>query len=495
MANWNSTEILDAIPLTSSGKLHKCLVFTENNDTSTCSKWVFDTTYRASSRGMEWNLVCRNYWKGALVQSFYMLGVFAGAIILGGLADKIGRKTVFCWSALLQLLFGVLVAFIPEYWIFSAFTFLYGMFGSAGAFIPAFVLTMEIVGPSKRTKCSVAFHCCFSFGMMCVAVWGAIISDKTILQVVYGLHSLILIPHLWIMDESPRWLYGQGRVKDAVQIVQKALKFNKSDIVLDTAEYVSKAKAERFFQKKTTVAKTKAGTLELFKTPHIRNMSIIMCICWFANSLVYYGLTLSSGKMEGNPYIIIAVFSLVDIPSYLMVFYFLDIWGRRLFISIAMLIGGTACVIAAFLPEGATVTTVIIVIGKLFIAASFAIAYNYSCELFPTVVRNTALGLGSMFARLSGALTPLITLLESFDAKIPAITFGVFALVSGFLCMFLPETMNKPLPESIEDGENFGKGDTLFSTCFRKKAKKPYTGDEDEEATQSMVVNSAAVSS
>lgn len=73
--------------------------------------------------------------------------------------------------------------------------------------------------------------------------------------------------------------------------------------------------------------------------------------------------------------------------------------------------------------------------GKLFIAGSFAVIYNYSAELFPTgkfrskicvfifvvipnfrffqliVVRNSAMGLGSMCARLSGALTPLITLL------------------------------------------------------------------------------------
>ncbi|CAK1555140.1 unnamed protein product [Leptosia nina] len=484
VAHWNSTGVIEAIPITETGKLHKCLIYTENNTTSGCSKWVFDTTYRESSRGMQWNLVCEDTWKGALVQTFYMLGVFAGAIILGRLADKVGRKTVFCWSALLQLLLGVIVAFVPDYWPYMVFTFFYGMFGSAGAFIPAFVLTMEIVGPSKRTKCSVVFHCCFSAGMICVAVWGSLVDDKTVLQIVYGLHSCILIPHIWIMDESPRWLWAQGQTREAVKIVQKALKFNKSDVVLDTAEYLSKAKQEAA-EKEISETKVAAGTLDLFKTSHLRTMSVIMCLCWFANSLVYYGLTLSSGKMEGNPYLIIAIFGLVDIPSYVVVFYFLDVWGRRSFISIAMLIGGGACIVAAFLPAGRIITTVIVVIGKLFIAASFAIAYNYSCELFPTVLRNTALGLGSMFARLSGALTPLITLLESFDAKIPAITFGLFAVVSGFLCLFLPETMNKPLPESIADGEKFGKGDTWFSSCFGRSDKS--YGEGDEEAAESMV--------
>lgn len=71
---------------------------------------------------------------------------------------------------------------------------------------------------------------------------------------------------------------------------------------------------------------------------------------------------------------------------------------------------------------GNTAATTVVMIGKFMIAGSFAIIYNYTAELFPTPVRNTALGVGSMCARLSGALTPLITLLVllhliSFDFK------------------------------------------------------------------------------
>lgn len=102
------------------------------------------------------------------------------------------------------------------------------------------------------------------------------------------------------------------------------------------------------------------------------------------------------------------------------------------------------------------------------------------------------MGLGSMCARLSGALTPLITLLgmrdiskfyyshfnneiyfitDSFDPTVPAIIFGIVALASGFWVMFLPETMDQPMPQSLEDGENFGIGDTLFTTGLGRKSK------------------------
>lgn len=35
--------------------------------------------------------------------------------------------------------------------------------------------------------------------------------------------------------------------------------------------------------------------------------------------------------------------------------------------------------------------------------------------------------------------------------------------------MFLPETMDQPMPQSLEDGETFGLGNTCFSTGRKSK--------------------------
>lgn len=90
-------------------------------------------------------------------------------------------------------------------------------------------------------------------------------------------------------------------------------------------------------------------------------------------------------------------------------------------------------------------------IGIFFTAGSFAVIYNYTAELFPTVERNTALGTACMGARLSGGLTPLITLLDSFDMRMPSVIFGVTAATSGLLALVLPETLNRPIPQTLED--------------------------------------------
>lgn len=178
---------------------------------------------------------------------------------------------------------GVAVAFVPEYFSFLVVRFLYGIFGSAGAYITGFVLTMELVGPSKRTPCGVAFQAAFAGGIMLVAGWGALIKDRQLLQVVYGLHGLLLFAHWWIMDESPRWLWTQGRTKEAIDIVAKGVKMNKRGIGVDK-EYFLQTRNNKPQRTVSEAPKAAAGMSDLFKSPNLRIKTLNVCLCWFANS-------------------------------------------------------------------------------------------------------------------------------------------------------------------------------------------------------------------
>ncbi|XP_059057511.1 organic cation transporter protein isoform X3 [Achroia grisella] len=461
---WNSTSVLSAIPLNEHGKFDSCKMYGENKTLEECNSWVYDTQFYSSSRGIEWDLVCSRRWMGATAQTAYMFGVVVGSLVLGRLSDKFGRKSAYVWSGILQLIFGISVAFTTEYYTFIVIRFLYGIFGS-GSYIAGFVLTMELVGSSKRTICGVVFQIMFAVGIMLLAAWGYLIDNRFYLQILYALHAAILIPHWILMDESPRWLWSQGRARESVFIVEKALKMNRSSETLDTAALVSHCKA--------TCAKytdeRSAGTIDLLKTPNMLKKTLIICGCWFANSVVYYGLSLNTGKLNGNPYFIIFLMGIVELPSYVIIMYFLDRVGHRALISTMMLLGGISCLIVVALPHGSSSTTGVVMVGKLFISGSYSIIYKYSAELFPTVVRSSGVGLGSMCASISGALTPLISLLDTLNPKIPTIIFGFLALLSGFSTFFLPETVGRNLPQSLEDGEKFGVGDTCFTNCSGRR--------------------------
>ncbi|NXJ82497.1 S22AD protein, partial [Trogon melanurus] len=93
------------------------------------------------------------------------------------------------------------------------------------------------------------------------------------------------------------------------------------------------------------------------------------------------------------------------------------------------------------------VTTVLAIIGKFTASASFSTSYVYSAELFPTIIRQTGVGLCSMFARVAGVLAPLMLLLGQYHRAIPMAIFGSAPVVGGLLCFLLPETRGAELAD------------------------------------------------
>ncbi|KAG8193138.1 hypothetical protein JTE90_006970 [Oedothorax gibbosus] len=96
-------------------------------------------------------------------------------------------------------------------------------------------------------------------------------------------------------------------------------------------------------------------------------------------------------------------------------------------------------------------------IGKLCVTGSFSLLYIYVSELFPTVVRNAALGSCSTCARVSSMLAPFVRELGCTLITRSNVLYGVLALTSGLLSLLLPETKGSNMPDTMEEGEAFGQ--------------------------------------
>ena len=91
-------------------------------------------------------------------------------------------------------------------------------------------------------------------------------------------------------------------------------------------------------------------------------------------------------------------------------------------------------------------------IGKLGTSAAFSATYIYSVEIFPTVARNTGIGYASCFARIASISAPQIALLGDYVAPwLPFVVYGAVATLGGLLVLLLPETLRRPLPQTVSD--------------------------------------------
>ena len=103
-------------------------------------------------------------------------------------------------------------------------------------------------------------------------------------------------------------------------------------------------------------------------------------------------------------------------------------------------------------------------------------------EIFPTCVRQSGLGLATLISQMICIGGPYVIYLGATDLKLPyAVMFLV--CIAGFVStLFLPETLDRKLPETIEEASSFGVKDKFFS--FRPgRYERARVRDEDEEET------------
>ena len=116
-------------------------------DGSICNGAEFITNF--TSIATEWNLLCGQTYKNELTQSIFMAGTLVGAPLIGGLADKHGRKPLWVSTYFLSGALAFLSGLSPSYYVFVTLRFLVGIFAGGGGLI-IFVLATESIGPSYR---------------------------------------------------------------------------------------------------------------------------------------------------------------------------------------------------------------------------------------------------------------------------------------------------------------------------------------------------------
>lgn len=87
-------------------------------------------------------------------------------------------------------------------------------------------------------------------------------------------------PFYRLIDESPRWLWGQGRKDEAIKIIQKALKTNNQPSVSLALDKEQRISLDNDDNEKENHNNQSFSILDLFKTPSLRKNTILICYFW-----------------------------------------------------------------------------------------------------------------------------------------------------------------------------------------------------------------------
>uniref|UniRef100_H2YQZ9 Major facilitator superfamily (MFS) profile domain-containing protein n=1 Tax=Ciona savignyi TaxID=51511 RepID=H2YQZ9_CIOSA len=252
--------------------------------------------------------------------------------------------------------------------------------------------------------------------------------------------QIIPLIALWFVPESPRWLYSQGRLAEAESVLVKIAKRNGvHQPVLSLIKKPSESK------------KTNFTVVDALKHKTTRKRLLVLGYVWFVCSFVYYGLTLAAGDIGDNPYVSEVLSGLVELPTLLLTGYILDRkWcGRKRGLCSTLLLSGVAGFILMFCQEKNLFKMVVGLCGKMVIATAFNTLYIYAPELFPTVVRNAALGSQSMCARVGGILSAYMKTLILINHVAGYLIISITGITAGLLSFFLPETLGTKPPDSF----------------------------------------------
>uniref|UniRef100_A0A665T9L5 Solute carrier family 22 member 6-like n=1 Tax=Echeneis naucrates TaxID=173247 RepID=A0A665T9L5_ECHNA len=436
------------IPLDSSGnRLDRCRRYAEpqwqllaaNNSanisqlqTEECvDGWTFDHSEFQATTVSEWNLVCSLHPLKQMIQTIYMGGVLAGAIIYGGLSDRFGRRSVLIWSYLQLGIFGCSSALSPSYSAYCIFRFLSGM-AVSGIILNGVSLKVEWIPTKARTLVGTLTSFFVTFGQMILAGLAYWLRDWRKLQV------FVCAPHFLWYSESARWLVLNRRSEDALKNLHRVARINGKPEMIDKLTLESHMSKEIDFH-----YHQHSYILHNFLSTSITKQTFL-CLCWV---------------FQVSIYLIQIIFGAVDLPAKLLALGMLSYLGRRISQATCLFLSAIIIFANILVPtDMQAVRTTLACLGKGFTSASFTTVYLYTGELYPTAIRQTGMGFVSTMARVGSMAAPAVLILDEVFPALPSIVYGGAAVLAGCFACFLPETLNIPLPDTIEDVEGKWSG-------------------------------------
>src|SRR5215213_5550601 len=269
-------------------------------------------------------------WIGASA----LAGSLVGSLVLGRLADQIGRKQIFQASILWYSLFTALTALA---------------WGPASLFA-------EYLPPQRRGRYLVLLDFFWPAGLLIAIGLSWVFLDRLDgewrwLFVAAALPAFFAYVARRALPESPYWLARRGRLAEAAGVLGGITGHPVDSTSLAVSEEPSSSPRELL-------------------GPRLRATSAIIILVWVALNVSYYGLFIwlpgvlaGEGTITLNPYLLLALVALAQFPGYAASLWLVEAWGRKPTLATFLALGGVSALTFALTNSTAVYIAALFFVG------------------------------------------------------------------------------------------------------------------------------------
>ncbi|GMT35273.1 hypothetical protein PFISCL1PPCAC_26570, partial [Pristionchus fissidentatus] len=427
--------------------LHIILVICSFSWTVNCLTVMVSTFYdrkddnSSSFKSLSEELIAKDAfsWLQEMTTSAFMVGNILGGLTIAPLSDKVGRRPILLLCSAGQALSLLILTFAPNIYSFIGLRALQGMFytGNGQA---AWILAFESCPASLRASAAFIFGMSWVAGyivLLPIAIWAPtwrhIMFFSSLPCILFFVAVLIFFSFRFV-PESLQFLVLKGRNEQSEKWTRKFAD-GPMLITMEEADKGGKVTTKNYFQ----------------ENKKIFLYIILVGGLWICDSFDYFGLAFISTDLAGNVFVNYMILGLIEAPAYMVTHRLLNMLPRRHVMSLSMGVAGVTFVILAFLEAGGIASTIFWTLGKLAISIVYLGVYVVGSEVFPTSVRNSALGICSVISRLGGVLAPAVKSLNQKNPLYPIALFAAVAFAGALFACLLPVQKDTEQSRKIVD--------------------------------------------
>ncbi len=337
-----------------------------------------------------------------LVNSAALAGSLCGSLVLGRLADRIGRRAIFQYAILWYAAFTAITALAWGPWSVMTFRFLAGL-GLGGMLVVDPSMLTEYLPPQRRGRLLVFLDFWWPVGLLVATGLSWIFIGHDIggdnswrwLFLAASFPALLAFVGRLSLPESPYFLARQGRSREAAEVLTEI-----TDRPVEPGEL-------------TAPEETHSSVRDLW-AQRLRSRTVTTALVWIALNISYYGLFLwlpfvlqAEKSFSINVYLLLALSALSQFPGYGAAIWLVERIGRKPTLAAFLVLGGVSAYAFAVADSQGVYVTALFFVG-FFNLGAWGAVYPYTSETFPTRLRSSAFGLMEGVGKAAAIAGPYI---------------------------------------------------------------------------------------